>query len=216
MIDDVIQTTLDKKLIAIVRGMEESQILPLAEALRDGGIRMIEVTFSLKNPDSFSGTARSIAAMKKAFGGEVLVGAGTVVSPELVDIAADAGAEYIISPNVDAGVIRRTIERGLVSMPGALTPSECMAAHNAGAHFIKLFPAGNFGPGYLKALRAPLSHIRFLAVGGINEKTLGGYLEAGAVGFGIGGNLVNAEWIAAGEYGKITALARQYVEAVNG
>lgn len=216
MRETVIQRTLDEKLIAIVRGMEEKKILPLVEALYNGGISMVEVTFDLRDLDNYSATARAIQSISARFGKDVLVGAGTVITAELVDMAREAGALYIISPNADAEVIRRTRELGLVSMPGALTPGECLAAHSSGADFIKLFPAGEMGPGYLKALRAPLSHLRFLGVGGINENNIPDFLKAGAVGFGVGGNLVNKEWIDANEFSKITALARRYVNVARG
>jgi 2-dehydro-3-deoxyphosphogluconate aldolase/(4S)-4-hydroxy-2-oxoglutarate aldolase len=101
-----------------------------------------------------------------------------------------------------------------VSLPGALSPGECLAAHEAGADFVKLFPASDLGTGYVKALRAPLSHIRFLAVGGINETNAAAFIQAGALGLGVGGNLVNKEWMAAGQWERITELARRLATAV--
>jgi len=208
------QIILDHKLIAIVRGMEEDKILYFAEAILKGGLRMIEVTFNLREPESLA-TPRAIKAISDRFGKDMWVGAGTVVSPELAEKAGDAGALYIISPNTDKAVISRTKALGLISIPGAMTPSECLEAHNAGADFIKLFPAGDLGPDYLKAIKAPLSHLHFLATGGISEKHIPAYLKAGASGFGIGGNLTNKEWIDAGEFNKITELAKAYVQAVS-
>ena len=133
---------------------------------------------------------------------------------ELVELTAKAGGAFIISPDTDVAVIKRTRELGLVSMPGALTPSEIKTAHNAGADYVKVFPLGSMGPGYLKAIRAPLSHIKMTAVGGINEKNLKEYLEAGACGAGIGGNLANKKWIENGEFDKITEVAKQLVQVV--
>lgn len=213
MRNKVIQRTLQGKLIAIVRGMAGDSILPLAEALREGGVDMMEVTFNQRHPESFSETTKSIGAIRKRFGDDVLVGAGTVITPEQAEMAAEAGALYIISPNVDVRVIARTRELGLVSMPGALTATEAQVAHTAGADFIKLFPAGDLGPGYLKALTAPLSHLSFLAVGGIDEKNMPAFRKAGALGFGIGGNLVNRELVAAGRWAAITELAKVFVAA---
>lgn len=215
MRDLVIQKTIEGRIIAIVRGMEESLILPLAEALLAGGIGMVEVTFNQTKPETFESTARAIKALKDNFDGKIIPGAGTVVTPEQAEMAASAGAQYIISPNVNIAVIKRTRELGLVSMPGAMTPSEAMTAHESGADFIKLFPAGTFGTGYLKAIRAPLSHLRFLAVGGIDEKNAADFIRAGALGLGIGGNLVNKDWIAAGEFDKITTLAAKLVETAH-
>jgi 2-dehydro-3-deoxyphosphogluconate aldolase/(4S)-4-hydroxy-2-oxoglutarate aldolase len=214
MRDKVIERITNTKIIAIARGMEESAIIPLAEALSAGGISMMEITFNQAKPESFESTATGIRALREKFDEKLLVGAGTVITPDLVDLAFNAGALYIVSPDTNTEVIKHTRELGLVSLPGAMTPTECLAAHNAGADFVKFFPASDLGPGYLKAIRAPLSHIRFLAVGGINEKNAADYIRAGAEGLGVGGNLVNKDWIAAGEWDRITALARTLVESI--
>lgn len=210
----VIQSILDTKLIAIVRGMKEDVMLPLAKALIDGGMNMIEVTFNQSNPASFESTANAITAIIKEFGKDVVAGAGTVCTMEQLKMANDAGAKYIITPVCNPELIKEVRRLGLVAIPGVLTPTECLEAHDAGADFCKLFPIGNMGPGYLKAISAPLNHLKFLAVGGITEKNAKEYLNAGASGFGIGGHLLNKEWIDAGEFGKITALTRKFVEAV--
>lgn len=214
MREKVIDEILNGKLIAIVRGMDENQIVQIAMAIKAGGISMLEVTFNQSDPGSFESTARSIKAVREAFGEDGFAGAGTVITPEQLELAAGAGAQYIISPDANPVIIKKTRELGLVSIPGAMTPTECVAAHNAGADFVKLFPLGNLGAGYLKAIRAPLSHIRFLGVGGISDKNAGEFLKAGAVGFGVGGNLVNKEWIDAGRYDLITELASKYAESV--
>jgi 2-dehydro-3-deoxyphosphogluconate aldolase/(4S)-4-hydroxy-2-oxoglutarate aldolase len=209
----VIQQILDKKLIAIVRGLPEEQAAPLAGALLAGGIPLIEVTFNQADPASFPRTAKAIAAIREAYGDAMRVGAGTVMTPEQLRLAHGAGAEFIISPNVDEAVIGETRALGLVSLPGCMTPTECVDAHRYGADFIKVFPAGALGPGYIAALRAPLSHLRSLAVGGVDCPNTPDSLPAGALGFGVGGNLVNKDWIAAGAFDKITALAAEYVKA---
>ena len=214
MRETVIGTVLSSKLIAIVRGLPEDKIIPLTRAINAGGIKLIEVTFNQKDPGSFASTARAIRAIEREFGKEVLAGAGTVCTEEQLKMAADAGALFMISPNTNTSLIGQVRKMGLVSIPGAMTPSECMTAHDAGADFVKLFPAGDLGPAYLKAISAPLNHIRFLAVGGITENNVKDYLAAGAKGFGIGGNLVNREWIETGKYDKITSLAKDFVNAV--
>ena len=212
--ENIIAAILKHKLIAIVRGMDEEYIVPAAKAILAGGINLVEVTFNQSDPDSFGVTARSISAIREAFGGDGYAGAGTVITLEQLSIAAAAGAQFIVSPDTNPEIIKAARELGLVSVPGAMTPTECAAAHRAGADFVKLFPLGDLGAGYLKAIRAPLSHIKFLGVGGISEQNAGDFLAAGAVGFGIGGNLVNKEWIAAGRYDLITGLAAKYVAAV--
>ncbi|MCL2422129.1 MAG: bifunctional 4-hydroxy-2-oxoglutarate aldolase/2-dehydro-3-deoxy-phosphogluconate aldolase [Defluviitaleaceae bacterium] len=204
------QDILNHKLIAIVRGMEADKILPFTEALYNGGFRMIEVTFNLREPDS-PATPDAIKAISDRFGKDMWVGAGTVVNQKLVDKACEAGARYIVSPNTDMLVIARTKDCDMISIPGAYTPSECMDAHKAGADFVKLFPASS--PEYLKAIKAPLSHLHFVATGGISEKNIPAFLDAGASGFGVGGNLANKDWIDAGEFNKITELAKAYVQA---
>ena len=214
MREKVLEWAQREKIIAIVRGVESAQCMKVAQALYDGGIRLMEITYDQKDPDNWPVTARAIGDIAKAFEGRMLVGAGTVTTPELVELTHSAGGLFIISPDTNEDVIRRTRELGLVSMPGALTPTEVMVAHRAGADVVKLFPAGDLGPGYLKAIRAPISHVKIMAVGGINEKNIGAFLAAGAVGAGIGGNLANRAWIEAGEFDKITEAAKAMVEAV--
>ena len=151
----------------------------------------------------------------KEFDGKMMFGAGTVTTLEMLNLAKEAGAQFIVSPNTDEAIIRATVEKGMVSMPGALTPSEIVNAHNYGADFVKIFPVGNLGAEYIKAVRAPLNHIKLLAVGGVNEKNIGNFIKNGASSAGVGGNLVNKEWIANGEFDKITNLAKEFVENAN-
>lgn len=215
MRERIIQEILDKKIISIVRGVDPDKMVRIAEALYQGGVTMIEVTFNQKNPASWQETADSIAAIKAAMGDKMFVGAGTVTSVELVDMAANAGAGYIISPDTDPDVIARTRELGLVSLPGAYTPTEAKQAHNAGADFVKLFPCVGDAPAYLKALCAPLSHIKFLAVGGVTADNAADFLTAGAVGIGVGSSLVNKKWADAGEFWKITEEAKRFVANIS-
>lgn len=214
MRDAIINSVYENKIIAIVRGMEPEYCVSLAEALYAGGIKMIEVTFNQRSTDNFEATTKAIRSIKEAMGDKMFVGAGTVLTKEQVDLAKEAGAQYIISPSADEEVIRYTREQGLVSMPGVMTPSEAVMAYKAGADFVKVFPVGNLGSSYIKALKAPLSHIPMLAVGGVNEKNAADFLKAGAVGVGVGGSLVNAELVKAGEVAKITALAAEYVQNI--
>lgn len=216
MRERIIHEICKTKIIAIARGLEPQQVIPVSEALFDGGITLLELTFDQCNPDSWQQTADSIRTVKAHMDGRMLVGAGTVTSVELAELAAKAGAGYIISPDTDPAVIRRTRELGMVSIPGAYTPTEAKQAHNAGADFVKLFPCTAGGPAYLKALCAPLSQIRFLAVGGVDADNAADFLRAGAAGVGVGGSLLNKKWIAAGEFGKITAEARRFVEQISG
>lgn len=214
MKEKLIQAIKEHKLIAIVRGVESEKCMKVAQALYDGGIRLMEITYNQKAPEMWEETACTIGALAKAFSGKMYVGAGTVTCPELVELTAKHGGQFIISPDVDTDVIRRTRELDMISIPGAMTPTEVMTAYKAGAHFVKLFPAGVLGTGYLKAVKAPISHIDLLVVGGIDEKNVADFLAAGAAGAGIGGNLVNKTWVENGEFEKITQVAKAMVAAV--
>lgn len=214
MKEKVIESIQKQKLIAIIRGVSEHEVLGVAQALYQGGIRLAEVTFDAagKTPDTV--TASMIRRIREWFGTDLFVGAGTVLTPEQVECAKEGGAEYIISPDVNPEVIRRTVSLGMVSIPGAMTPSEIQTAHRCGADFVKVFPAGNLGTDYIRAVRSPLSQIRLLAVGGINEENLGEYLKAGVCGAGIGSNIIKKDLVAKKDYAAIEALARKYVQAV--
>lgn len=211
MRENVIQAILQHKIIAIVRGMRSDEVLKIADALYAGGIRLMEVTFNQKDTDSFHCTADAIRSVCQKYGTEMIIGAGTVTSTALVELAKQAGAEYIVSPDTDESVIHRTAELGMVSLPGAFTASEAKAAHNAGADFVKLFPCVDNAPAYLKALCSPLNHIRFLAVGGVNADNCMDFIRAGAVGVGVGGCLVNRKWVQEGRYDLITTEAQRFV-----
>lgn len=214
MRESIIDLIEKEKIIAIVRGAEPEQCEAVAKALYAGGIRLMEITYDQRRPESWQATANAIGALAREYEGRMFVGAGTVTSPELVELTAKAGGAFIISPDTDVAVIKKTRELGLVSMPGAMTPSEIKTAHNAGADFVKLFPVGSLGAGYLKAVKAPLSHIKIMAVGGVNEENAAEFLKAGAAGLGVGGNLAKKAWIEAGEYDRLTAAAKALVEAV--
>ena len=214
MRETVIQWIESEKIIAIVRGVDPEQCRAVAKALYAGGIRLMEITYDQKHPESWQATADAIGSLAKEYEGRMFVGAGTVTCPELVEMTAKAGGSFIISPDTNETVIRKTRELGLVSMPGAMTPSEIQSAHRAGADFVKLFPIGVLGTVYLKAVKAPLSHIKMTAVGGVNEENAAEFLKAGAVGLGVGGNLAKKTWIEAKEYDKLTAAAKSLVEAV--
>lgn len=214
MRQSVIQQICEKKIIAIVRGADVAQAVAAAKALYEGGVSLVEVTFNQKAPETFVTTAEAIRSIREQLGDRVLVGAGTVLTVEQVKLAADAGAAYIISPNTDEAVIAKTLELGLVSLPGAYTPTEAVQAHNAGADFVKVFPCVGDAPAYVKALCAPLSHIKFLAVGGVSAENAADFMKAGAVGLGVGSSLVNKKWLDSGEFFKITEQAQRFVDAV--
>lgn len=203
-----------EKIVVIIRGVEKEKLIPLASAMYNGGIRLLEITYDAKGKISDEETAESIKMLSEKFEEKMFIGAGTVLKPSQVELTKYAGGKFIISPDTDKAVIEKTKELGLVSMPGALTPTEIANAHRYGADFVKLFPISSLGTDYVKALKAPLSHIKLLAVGGIDTKNINEYSKAGVCGFGIGSNIVNKEYIEKEEYDKITTLAKEFLSAL--
>lgn len=214
MSNSIVDVVLREKAIAIIRGVGFSECIKVAEALYAGGIRLMEVTFALDKPELFPETAQTIRSLVKTFHGRAIIGAGTVTYPMLVDLAADAGAAFIVSPDANPEVIRHTKARSLTSIPGAMTPTEILSADAAGADFVKLFPAGELGISYVKAILSPISHVRLLAVGGVGADNAAAFLRAGVKGVGVGGNLVNKQWIAEGAFEKLTRAAEELTAAV--
>lgn len=214
MSKEVLNKIFEGKIIAIVRGIHSDEVVGLAKALLKGGISCIEVTFDQSSKEKAEDTLKAIANIRQALGDQVCVGAGTVMTVEQVDAAAAAGAEYMISPNTKAAVIARTKELGKVSIPGAMTPSEVADAYEMGADIVKMFPAGILGPGYIKAVKAPLKHIPVAAVGGVNPGNCADFIRAGAVGVGVGGNLVSPQLVKEGRFDEITAIAQSYTDAL--
>ncbi len=204
---------LDTGVITILRGVLGEELINTARAIFAGGVKCLEVTFDAKGETPDSVIAENIAALVREFP-EAHIGAGTVLTEEQVVMAARAGAKYIISPDTNPAIIAKTKSLGLLSIPGALTPSEAALAHRSGADFVKLFPIGTLGKDYLKAIKAPLSNVRFLAVGGVDVNNAKEYMTAGAVGIGIGSGIASRELIKSGNFAKITELARKYIEEV--
>lgn len=211
---NIIEQIESEKLIVIVRGVDKDKLIPLAEAMYKGGVRFLEITYSASGSVSDEDTANYINMLVTHFNGSMHIGAGTVLTKKQVKLTKKAGGEFIISPDVSTGVIKLTKKLKMISMPGALTPSEIQTAHNAGADFIKLFPISNLGVNYVKAIKAPLSHIKFLAVGGISESNIKDYLSAGVCGFGIGSGIVDKKMINNGDFEGITKLAENYIKLI--
>jgi len=152
--------------------------------------------------------------LAKAFAGKMYIGAGTVVTTKQVELTKKAGGQYIISPDTDVEVISATKQAGLVSIPGAITPSEVKTAYKAGADYIKLFPIDLYGPRYIRILKAPLSNVRVLAVNGITAENMCEYLDAGACGVGVGSGIVNKKMLEADDFAGITELAKAYTKQI--
>lgn len=196
---------LDEGLVAIIRAPSSEQLVDVVQALRDGGIGVIEVTFTVP------GAAGVLERVRDKIGDEILLGAGSVLDAETARIAILSGAEFIVSPVVRHDVIKTCQRYGKIVMPGAFTPTEVLDAWEAGADVVKVFPADVGGPGYLKALHGPLPQVRLLPTGGVDLDTMHGFFAAGACAVGLGSALVEKEALAAGDMGRIRDLAAQYV-----
>lgn len=220
--DELLARIGKEKIIAIVRGVKPRHIVEVGRALLAGGVSLMEVTFDHSGADGVAETLESLELLAGAFSGssgfsgsgEIAFGAGTVLTVDEVVQAHARGAEFIISPNTDAEVIAETKELGLLSMPGAFTPTEIVAARRAGGDIVKIFPATVGGIDYVKAVRGPLGHIPLAAVGGVDAGNIAAFLAAGVFCCGIGGNLVNAGKVAAGDFATVTRATREFVERV--
>lgn len=204
--DEVDAAIREGGIIAIVRGNYPlDELLAIGEALAEGGVRAIEVTLNS------AGALEGIAALRQTLGARLVVGAGTVRTAADVGAAIGAGAEFLVSPNLDREGVARSAAAGVVHLPGVFTASEAQSAHAAGCRLVKLFPADALGPAYLRALRAPLDDVGFVPTGGIDAASIGEYVRAGAVAFGVGSALVRGD---DPDPGRLTARARTLVEAL--
>ena len=200
---EVEQALLNDGLVAIVRGeFSVGEQEAIAEALLAGGVRILEVT--LNTTDALTGIRR----LGERFAGELLVGAGTIRKAADAQRARDAGARFLVAPGLDLDTVAAAQEHDVLMLPGVFTATEAMAASAAGCRLLKLFPADALGPGYLKALRAPLDDVAFIPTGGVDPETLGTFYRAGAAAFGIGSYLVKNVRVTAEELEGLTARAR--------
>ena len=200
-----VQRVLETGLVAIIRADDGEKLARVAEAVYEGGIDVIEVTFTVPR------VLEIISEVDKRIGDKILLGAGTVLDPETARSAMLAGAEFIVAPNTNLEVIRMCRRYDKVIMPGAFTPTEVVTAWEAGADFVKVFPADVGGPPYLKALKGPLPQVRLLPTGGVNLNTMAEFFAAGAEAVGLGSALVEKSAINAGDFARIRDLAADYV-----
>lgn len=193
-------------LVAIIRANSGEQLVNVARALYEGGIDVIEVTFTV--PDAVS----VLQAVNRDLGKKILLGAGTVLDPETARTAFLAGAEFLVSPTVNLDVIKLANRYDKLCMSGAYTPTEILTAWEAGADVVKVFPADIGGPPYLKAIKGPLPQVRLMPTGGVNLETMHDFLKAGACAVGLGSSLVEKEAVERGDFARIRSLAEQYVQ----
>jgi 2-dehydro-3-deoxyphosphogluconate aldolase/(4S)-4-hydroxy-2-oxoglutarate aldolase len=198
----------EHRMIVILRGIDRERIQPVAEALYLGGARMVEITMNTE------GAPKQIASLVENYAGKMIVGAGTVLNVEMAQQAIAAGATYLITPNLDERVIDFSLQNGVGVLPGVMTVTEIVRAFEAGASMVKLFPAGTLGVGYLKELQGPISHIPIVAVGGVTLDNVKEYMQAGTIGVGVGGGLLERKGIAEGNYDELTIRTKRFIQAI--
>lgn len=198
-------------IIAIVRGVEKQYLLPLFSALKEGGVLCAEITFGYYDDEQ---TFDMLKQVCEEFGSQMYIGAGTVIDKKKAELAIKAGAEFLVSPIIEKSVIDYCNENDKVMISGAYTPSEINTAYNLGSHIIKLFPADSLGAKYIRSVKSPLIHIPILCFGGITSENIADYVKAGAIGAGIGADLINTKAIKSGDYSVITKKAELFLERV--
>jgi 2-dehydro-3-deoxyphosphogluconate aldolase/(4S)-4-hydroxy-2-oxoglutarate aldolase len=208
---EIIKRIREIGVIPVVRASSAEEAIEVVEAIKDGGLPLLEITMTVP------GAMQVIERLVKRFGDEAIVGAGTVLDPETAEGCVGAGAQFIVSPALNLATIAYCRERDVVVMPGALTPTEIVQAWNAGADFVKVFPAGAVGgASYIKSIKAPLPQIELVPTGGVTLTTAPAFIKGGAAAIGVGADLVDIGAIRAGQPQTVTAAARAYVEAVKG
>ncbi len=210
-IDEVLDVIHAHHIIAIVRLNDLSTAIDLTHALLDGGIRALE--FTLSNPDAVSALAEVKAAVPEFDRGKAVIGIGTVLDVEQARAAVTAGAQFIVSPTTNLATIEVCRRMKVAVMPGAFTPTEILAAWEAGASAVKVFPARSVGPSYVKDVREPLPFLRLIPTGGIDRDNLKDYLKNGAFAVGVGGNLVDKQLVAARAWEALADRAREFTQA---
>jgi 2-dehydro-3-deoxyphosphogluconate aldolase/(4S)-4-hydroxy-2-oxoglutarate aldolase len=204
----IIDAILETRIIAIVRLERYDRAVEITRALLAGGISVVEFTLT------GGGAYDAIAATRAALGDAAQIGVGTVLNVEAATASIDAGAQFVVTPTTSPAVIRACVARGTPILSGALTPTEALMAHEAGADMVKLFPARFGGPQYLRDMLAPLPFLRIVPTGGVSAENARAYIDAGAVAVGIGGSLITAQAVAQADWARITAGARSVVEAI--
>lgn len=193
-------------IICVVRTEKPEQLPHICEALLAGGVHAIEITFTVPN------ALEAIRQASRQFSDRALIGAGTVLNTETCRAAIDAGAQFVVSPITRHELVAAAHAADKPVMLGAYTPTEAQSAHEAGADFIKIFPADKLGPSYIKALRAPLPHLQIVPTGGVDLNTAADFLKAGCAALGVGGSLLTAEILKTNNWSEFTRLAAAFVK----
>ncbi len=212
--NDCLEQIKREKLVILARGIPVEKLLRGLEACAQAGVTLFESTFDHRLDDPVTENREKLKTLKKALGDRIRFGAGTVLTKEEVQAAFDAGVEYIISPDTDEKVIAETKRLGMLSIPGAMTPSEIKRAWSLGADIVKLFPADDLGMHYIQNLKGPLGHIPLMATGGVNPATIPQFMRAGITAVGTGITVFRPDLVAKEDYEGIRTLAKMHVDAV--
>ena len=204
---EILSRLTDPGIIAVVRAQSAEQVGPLSEALIAGGVIAIEITMTTPN------AIAAISDASKKFGDRALIGVGTVLTGDVCRAAIAAGAEFVVSPVCRLDLIPIAAAANRPIMIGSYTPTEAQTAHEAGADFIKIFPADTLGPGYIKSLRAPLPHLRIVPTGGVDADNVAEWFKAGCAAVGAGSSLVSAKILQEAAWPELTRRAAQFVNA---
>src|ERR1017187_9488090 len=204
---DIISLLTDPGIIAVVRAQQAAQVLPLSEALIAGGVRVIEITMTTPN------ALVAIREAREKLGERALIGVGTVLDANTARAAIAAGAEFVVTPICRTELVAIAHAAGCPVMLGAYTPTEAQLAHEAGADFVKIFPADTLGPGYIKALRASLPHLRIVPTGGVDVQNVADFLKAGCAALGVSSSLVSTKILQEADWPELTRRANAFVAA---
>jgi 2-dehydro-3-deoxyphosphogluconate aldolase/(4S)-4-hydroxy-2-oxoglutarate aldolase len=207
--EDILEKIKALGLLAVIRGPSEELTLQMVEALIAGGVCGIEITFSTPNAE------RVVECLAEEYGETILLGMGTLTEPGQVESAKNAGARFIVSPVCDTELVKAMVKSGLVTMAGALTPTEVLHSYRLGSDVIKIFPGSITGPSYIKALHGPFPYIPFMPTGGVNTNNLKEWFAAGVVAVGAGSELCSPDLAKQGRFAEITQRARDFCAAVN-
>ena len=207
--EEIVAKITELKAVAVIRMEDPSKLIKVAEAIHAGGVKAIEITMTVPN------AIEMIALASKEIGDKVLIGVGSILTPEMAQKAIDAGAQYVVSPIFKKEIIEKSHQNNIPAMPGTFTPTEAQLAYEAGADIIKLFPADVLGMAFIKGIKAPMPHLKVMPTGGVTLTNAGEWLQAGACAVGVGSALIDKEAIKNENYTVLTENAKKIMESIN-